>query len=412
MKSHYDTIVVGGGIVGASAAYYLAKTGQRVALLDKGRVAGEQSSRNWGAVRAQGRNRTEIPMMLDSIEIWKGIEAELGESIDWCQNGQMLIAYDENHLAQLEALLPTAKEFGIPSRILSPSEINQTLPYYQGINCRGALFNPLDGCAEPEKAAPAFARGAKKHGCDVLEYCAVNNIDMEGGSVTGVISETGRLKADNVVLASGAWTTKLLKPLGINHPSLWIRGSVGRTSPLPIELRKLVVWGATAYRQRKDSRVNIAVSEDGFHDVMKDSFRYGHHYLSLAKKNWKLLRLSLGRPIIQDLLGEFSDFTTHRTLDPRPDWSGLERARRKFIEEYPKAKNIIFERAWAGYIDYMPDELPVIDMPSAVSGLVVAAGLSGNGFGFGPIVGRTISDLILKGQSDYDLNPFTSDRFN
>ncbi len=201
-------------------------------------------------------------------------------------------------------------------------------------------------------------------------------------------------------------------PLGMRHPSLWIRGSVGRTAPLPIELRKLVVWGATAYRQRADGRVNIAVSEDGFHDLMVDSFANGHRFLPLAWKNRHLLRLGLGRPMMQSLMGEFADFTTHRTLDPRPDWRGLKRAGRTFRHEYPDAGDIRFERAWAGYIDYMPDELPVIGMAPGVQGLVIAAGLSGNGFGIGPGVGRTICDLVVTGRSRHDLSAFTAERFS
>ncbi len=412
MGTHFDAVIIGGGIVGASAAYYLAKSGKQVALVEKGRIAGEQSSRNWGAVRVQGRDRAEIPLMLDCIEIWKGLEKELGESVDWKQQGQMLVAYDEKHLAQLESLLPTAKEFGIPSKILSKSQIHETLPHYRGQNSVGALFNPLDGCAEPEKVAPAFARAAQSYGAEVFEHCSAHEIETTNGVVSGVETEVGYIKCDSTVLASGAWTSRLLKPLEVKHPSLWIRGSVARTAPLPIEMRKLVVWGATAYRQRADGRVNIAVSEDGFHDLMLDSLVHGRKFLPLARKNWRLLRFHLGRPLAQSLMGEFSDFTTHRTLDPKPDWRGLNRAKKLFTEEYPEAGDFKYERAWAGYIDYMPDELPVIDALSQPSGLVVAAGLSGNGFGFGPIVGKTISDLVVKGKTKYDLKPFSSNRFN
>ncbi|MGB0507505.1 MAG: NAD(P)/FAD-dependent oxidoreductase, partial [Pikeienuella sp.] len=306
MTKSYDAVIIGGGIVGVSAAYFLAKAGKKVALVEKGRIAGEQSSRNWGAVRAQGRDRAEIPLMLDCIEIWKNLEQELGETVDWRQQGQMLVAYDQRHLNRLEGLIPTAKEFGIPSKILTKAEIHETLPHFRSDKCIGALFNPLDGCAEPEKAAPALARGAKRHSAKIYEYCAANEIETTNGVVSGVETEIGFLKCDAVVLASGAWTSRLAKLLKIKHPSLLIRGSVARTSPLPIQMRKLVVWGATAYRQRLDGRVNIAVSEDGFHDIMLDSLQYGHKFLPLARKNWRLLRFHLGRPLIQSLMGEFS----------------------------------------------------------------------------------------------------------
>lgn len=410
-NGEYDAVIIGGGIVGTSAAFFLAKAGKRVALVEKGRVAGEQSGRNWGAVRVQGRDRSEIPLMIDCLEIWKNLEAELGESVGWHQKGQMLVAYDEKHLAQLEALMPTNREFGVSSRILTRSEIHEFLPHYNCKTCLGAMFNPQDGCAEPELAAPALARGAKRLGADVFDFCAARKIETTNGRVSGVETEVGFLKAESVVVASGAWTGRLLKQVGMHHPSLWIRGSVARTAPLAIDMRKLVVWGATAYRQRDDGRVNIAVSEDGLHDLMIDSLKFGHKFLPLALKNRKLLRFKVGRPLVQSMMGEFSDFTTHRTLDPKPDWQGLNQAAASFLQEYPSAGSINYERGWAGYIDYMPDELPVIDMCSKPDGLAVAAGLSGNGFGLGPIVGKTLSDLIITGHSKYDLKSFSSDRF-
>lgn len=228
----------------------------------------------------------------------------------------------------------------------------------------------------------------------------------------GVYTERGPIRSDAVVIAAGAWTKLLLKPLGIKHPSLWIRGSVALTNPLPVQMRKAVVWGLTAYRQRLDSRAVIAVSEDGFHDVMIDSVVNGWKFLPLAWRNRHLLRFSIGRPTLQSIKGEFANFTTHRTLNPAPDNKGLENARQLFSEEYPDAGTVTLEQTWAGYIDYMPDELPVIEQVAKTPGLFIAAGFSGNGFGLGPGAGKTISDLITHGRTNHDLTPFSTIRFN
>lgn len=412
MNRQFDTVVIGGGIVGTAAAYCLAKVGKRVALVEKGRINGEQSSRNWGAIRTQGRDPSEIPMMLDCLQIWRGIEAELGESVDWHQQGQMRVIYDRGMRERAEAFMPIAREFGLTTKLLTPGEVAELLPHYDPRDCQGALFTPTDGNAEPERVAPAFARGAARLGATIMDLTAAMSIDTQNGAVCAVETEQGRLDCETVVLASGAWTSRLLKPLGIGHPSLWIRGSVGRTDVLPIEMRKLVVWGKCAYRQRSDGRVNIAVAEDGFHDLMFESIVHGVKFLPLAMRNWRNLRFSLGKPMIRSVMGEFADFRTNRTLDPRPDWKGLAKAAKLFVEEYPGAGPIKYERGWAGYIDYMPDELPVIDALAKPHGLFVAAGLSGHGFGIGPIVGKTICDLIFKGRSDYNLAPFSSRRFN
>ncbi|RUU12546.1 FAD-binding oxidoreductase [Mesorhizobium sp. USDA-HM6] len=411
MKLQFDTVVVGGGIVGTTAAYYLAKAGKRVALLEKGRIAGEQSSRNWGAVRSQGRDPSEIPMMLDCLDIWRGIEKELGESVDWRQQGQMRIIYDKGMRERSEAFLPIAKEFGLTTELLTRNQVGDLLPHFDASKCDGAMFTPTDGNAEPEKAAPAFARGAARNSAVIMDYTAVKAIETTNGAVCAVETEQGRLECETILLASGAWTSRLLKPLGVFHPSLWIRGSVGRTGVLPIEMRKLVVWGKCAYRQRPDGRLNIAVAEDGFHDLMLESLTTGFRFLPLARRNRRNVRFSIGKPLLQSLTGEFSDFTTHRTLDPKPDLRGLWKAAKLFLEEYPGAGPISYDRAWAGYIDYMPDELPVLDELQHPSGLFVAAGLSGHGFGIGPIIGKTMCDLIVMGRSSYDLEPFSSRRF-
>jgi glycine/D-amino acid oxidase-like deaminating enzyme len=412
MRPKFDTVVIGGGIVGTTAAYYLAKAGKRVALIEKGRINGEQSSRNWGAVRTQGRDPSEMPMMLDCLDIWRGIERELGESVDWRQQGQMRVIYDKGMRERSEAFMPVAQDFGLTTQLLTRSQVAELLPHFDASGCDGALFTPTDGNAEPEKAAPAFARGAARHGASIMDYTAAKSIEATNGAVCAVETECGRLECENVLLASGAWTSRLLKPFRVAHPSLWIRGSVGRTGVLPINLRKLVVWGKCAYRQRPDGRLNVAVAEDGFHDLMLESLTTGFKFLPLARRNWRNVRFRIGTPLLKSLTGEFSDFTTHRTLDPRPDWRGLTNAAKLFLEEYPTAGPLSYDRAWAGYIDYMPDELPVLDELNTPKGLFVAAGLSGHGFGLGPIIGMIMCDLIIKGRSAYDLKPFSSRRFN
>lgn len=170
--------------------------------------------------------------------------------------------------------------------------------------------------------------------------------------------------------------------------------------------------GHSARRQRPDGSLTLAAAEDGYHDLMLDSLRYGASLLPLAFRNQRLLRIVVGGHLLQDLKGDFSSFTTHRTLDPKPDLAGLDRAARAFAGQYPTVAPIRFRRKWADWIDYMPDELPVIDQLDEPSGLFVAAGLHGNGFGMGPIVGKILTDLVTRGGTSHDLNAFRANRFS
>jgi glycine/D-amino acid oxidase-like deaminating enzyme len=197
----YDVIIIGGGIVGVCSAWFLAKAGKRVAVVEKGGIAGEQSSRNWGSIRSQARPPAETPIMLDALEFWKSIESELGESVEWCQQGQMLMAYDEGKLEALAETIPNSKAHGIPSRLLNKSEIREVLPHFKNNEAIGALFNPLDGCAEPEIAVPAIARGIARLGVDIFEHTAAFEIETSGGAISGVQTELGLIKEEAVVVA-------------------------------------------------------------------------------------------------------------------------------------------------------------------------------------------------------------------
>ncbi len=403
--------IVGGGIVGSATAFYLASRGIKVALYEKGRVAGEQSSRNWGSVRAQRRPLPELPLMLESIRLWEKLEQSLEAKLDWRQQGQMRLCYDQETLEWAESWISVGREHGLDTKVLTPSETSALLPHFAVNDLKGALYTSTDGCAEPEKVAPAFAAAAASKGAQINEYCAVLEIEQQNGRVSGLQTEQGRVQADVVVCAGGAWTSRLLKPLGQRHPSLWVRGSAAHSQPLAIDMRKLVTWGKCACRQRVDGSLLLAAAEDGYHDLMLDSLLYGFSYLKLAWQNRKLLHVGLGKPLLQSLRGEFDNFTQHRTLEPSPDSVGLERAIQAFAEEYPAAEPLRLQKAWAGWIDYMPDELPVIGESDQCSGLFTAAGLSGNGFAMGPIVGKTIADLISSGSSEHDLSAFQASRF-
>ncbi len=309
--------------------------------------------------------------------------------------------------------MPIGRENGLDTRVLTPGECEKLLPHYSAKGLLGALYTPTDGCAEPIKVTAALARSASRCSAEIIENCAVLQILTENGRASGVLSEEGETHADAVIVTSGAWTSRLLKPLGIDHPSLWVRASAAHTEALTINLRKLVSWGRCAFRQRSDQSLTLAVAEHGCHDLMLDSFRYDAAYLKLVVQNHDLFRFSLGQPMLDDLNGRFDDFasTENRTLDPAPDHAALERAAKFFAAEYPAAQPLKLTRSWAGWIDYMPDALPVLGETPNISGLFVGAGFSGGGFGMGPVSGKILSDLVCDGYTPHPVQPLCPSRF-
>ena len=407
-------IIIGGGIVGAAAAWNLAKRNKSVKLFEKGRLAGEQSGRNWGSIKSQRRPLEELPLMLESIRIWENLETDLNADLDWRQQGHMRLCYDEELLRWAEEWVPIGRENGLDTRVLTPKECQDLLPHYAAKGLLGALYTSTDGCAEPEKVTVALARSASQLSAEIVEHCAVLEILTKNNRVAGVLTEQGQARADAVICCGGAWTGRLLKSLDIRHPSLWVRASAARTQPLNIEMRKLVTWGHCACRQRPDGSLTLAVAEHGCHDIMLDSFRYGAAYLKLAWQNRKLFRFSCGKSLSDDIKGRFDDFTKaeNRTLDPTPDHAALQRSATACISEYPAADPLTLTKTWAGWIDYMPDALPVLGEAPNISGLFIGACFSGGGFGMGPVSGKILSDLICDGRTEHNLEPFSPMRFN
>jgi glycine/D-amino acid oxidase-like deaminating enzyme len=411
-----DTVVIGGGIAGAATANYQAKGGQRVVLVEKGSIAGEQSSRNWGFVRQQGRDPREVPLMAACNRMWQGLEAELGADLEWRQGGNLAVARDAAQVARYEAWLEVARQHQIGSRMVTGRAVNDLVPGLQG-SFAGGLHTPGDGQAEPAKVAPAFAAAAERLGAEMRTGCAALRIETAGGRVERVATEQGAIACDNAVVAAGAWSSRLLRPLGIDLPQLWIRATVGRTAPVkPIGDGALAMWApGLGVRQRRDGTLNIADGSTDF-DLSFDALRHGRAFLPLWRDNRQSVDVRLGpwlgAALAEAVGGTERAFTVHRTLDPAPNPARVAGALGALNRLLPGLGPVSVTRSWAGYIDITPDFIPVLGAVERVRGLVVATGLSGHGFGMGPVVGRVSAETILKGQASLDIAPFRLSRFH
>jgi glycine/D-amino acid oxidase-like deaminating enzyme len=158
IETEADVVVIGGGIVGCATAYYLARRNVNVVLVEKGEIAGEQSSRAWGFVRQQGRDPAEMPLMIEAIRIWQGLEDELDADIEWVQEGNLALAADDERMARMRDWLDVARAYNLETQVLSRVEILDMVPDMLG-EYVGGMFTPTDGHAEPNKATLAFASG-------------------------------------------------------------------------------------------------------------------------------------------------------------------------------------------------------------------------------------------------------------
>ncbi len=410
-----DVIVMGAGIAGTATAYYLAKGGAKVVVCEKGAIAGEQSSRNWGFVRQQGRDPAEIPLMMESNKIWRGLERELNADLEWLSAGNMVTFADAEEGAAWEVWRQTAAEYGLKAEILTRAEADAVIPG-NAFDCHGAIFTESDGQAEPRKATAALARAAEGRGAEFLTNCAVLEVETSAGAVSGVVTEQGVIRAPIVVCAAGAWSGRMLRTLGLKLPQMWIKGSVARTTPGPF-VGHTATWTGVAFRQRRDGTFNIA-RRSADHDITIESLLNLPAFVGSFARNKRDIKLHFRR-LAWDLRGgSFSkkalakELTTHRTLDPEPNHKALNETLASLHRLLPQTRDVKIDFKWAGYIDMAPDMLPTLDALEDPKGLVLATGFSGHGFGMGPIVGRLISELILKGEPSLNLHAFRFSRFS
>ena len=197
-------LVIGGGVVGVSTALFLAERGVDVTLCEKGRVAGEQSSRNWGWIRRQGRELAELPLMQESLALWTRLAGEFDEDIGFRTGGVTYLAETDEELAVRADWLERVREFGLSTRLLDAGETARVLGR-NDLRFRGALHTPDDAFAEPALAVPAMARLARARGARIVEGLAVRRLLREAGRVRGVVTERGTIRAVAVVLAGGIW---------------------------------------------------------------------------------------------------------------------------------------------------------------------------------------------------------------
>ncbi|MEO0939604.1 MAG: FAD-binding oxidoreductase [Pseudomonadota bacterium] len=413
-------VVIGGGVIGVCTALYAARAGQRVVLLEKGRIAAEQSGRNWGWIRQQGRDPDELPIMVEANRLWKELAGETNVDIGLRTGGVTYLAKTQKELASYAVWLPHGQAHGTGARMLTTAETAELIP---GMSRRyaGALYTPTDMRAEPWVAVPALAHVAARAGARLVEHCAVRALDLEAGRVAGVITEAGRIRAPRVVLAGGAWSSLFLRAHGVSIPQLSVRATVAATQPLPATYAGGAADDRIAFRHRVDGGYSLAAG--GFHELFvgPDAFRalpkflaqlradpFGTRYLPFAPKGypdgWRTpRRWSADGP---------SPFEAMRILNPAPNRAKVRALTRDFAALFPKLGPVRITNAWAGLIDTMPDVVPVVDHVAALPGLILGTGMSGHGFGIGPGMGRVLAALAADGDPGHDLSRFRLSRFS
>lgn len=418
LPSRVDVVVIGGGIIGACTALYLAEYGLSVAVCEKGEFGAEQSSRNWGWVRKMGRDPRELPLAIASFEEWHRLNQATGEETGFRVHGITYYAADEAIMAKYLKWLEFGKEFGLDTVAVSREGLHRFAPDLAG-DFPGGLHTASDGMAEPSMVTAAVIKGARKRGVTAFSNCAVRTLETAGGRVSGVVTEKGPIACDMVVLAGGGWSTKFLANMGLRLPKLQMQANVMRTAPHQGGPEGCGSGPGFGYRKRLDGGYNISMRSAHPVDIVPDSFRFMKDFGQALQNERKALRLRIGKRSIQEVMmarrwksTSRTPFEKHRINDPEPSHDILAAAKENIGKLFPSLSNIQIVEKIGGLVDTTPDALPVISDVPQVPGFYVSTGYSGHGLGVAPGAGRMLAQIMTGRTPDVNPDPYRFARFS
>ncbi|MEJ2020810.1 MAG: FAD-binding oxidoreductase [Maritimibacter sp.] len=418
LPSEADVVVIGGGVVGVFSAYYLAQRGIKVALVEKGRVAAEQSSRNWGWCRQQNRDARELPMATKSLALWEALASEIGADVGFRRCGLLYLSQDESEIAGWAKWRDFAKTVGVTSHVLSAKEAGER-GSATGKSWKGGVFSPTDGIADPSVAVPQVANAMMKLGGTVHQNCAARGLELSGGRVSGVVTEAGTIRTKTVVMAGGAWASSFCHQLGIRFPQASVRSSILAVSPPKEGLPDVLHTSDVTLTRRLNGGYTLAISGRARVDTSPQQIRFSREFVPMFARRWRSLAPGgtqgwrLGHESLKKWdLDEVTPMERARILDPKPDSGQIRLTYERAGALLPDLARCEIENTWASYIDSTPDGVPAIGEVEGVPGFILAAGFSGHGFGIGPGAGHLSADLISGDDPIVDPLPYAPERLN
>ena len=392
-----DVVVVGAGICGVTAAEALARGGARVVVVEKEPGPGlEQSGRAQGAIRVQGREAAELPLAIESLEIWRSV-AEHGDEFELRFGGNLYLCTNDDEVAHATELCETAHANGLTDvRLLTPDETRELVPAATGDFAAG-MWSPADAQCLPRGATEFFARRAAAAGAAFSYRTLALRILERGGAVTGVATSRGAIEAPAVVVTGGIWTASLAATAGVDVPVMPVALSQCETEPVEPLLDPTLRCFDFGARQRPNGQLSMSAGMNTIvdHYVSLASLRHMRIWTRRYLANRKAIRLRVGR--------RGQERPANRAL--------MDASLTAAANMIPRLRDVRITRYWAGVIDMSPDGLPILDGATGVDGLVVVTGLSGHGLALGPAIGRIAAELATAGRTTRAIEAFSLRRF-
>ncbi len=376
MTEQADIIIIGGGVMGASIAYHLARQGNgKVVLLERQGIGNGTTGRSGAIVRQHYSNEFTVRMAKESLAVFQQFADRVGGDCGFVTTGMVVLTGAEG-VDALRANVLMQQEQGVNTRLLSPDEIDEAAPGYSSAGVALACYEPDTGVADPMATTYCFAQQARDHGALIREGVIVTRILTSGERITGVQTSLGDIQAPTVVLAANVWSVALAQPLGITLP-------ITATRHPMLALRRPNDFGG----------------------------RQGLHAVGLDLTRQIYLRPDFGGIT---LIGSAENVFTPSDPDNYPQsLSEAEIAHYRTLGAgtIPALARAVPRGTWAGIYDDTPDFHPILDHLATYEGLYCAVGFSGHGFKLSPLVGQWMAQFVLTGTKPEDMQHFAFDRF-
>jgi sarcosine oxidase subunit beta len=363
-----EIAIVGGGVMGLAIAYYLARRGLHdVVVLERGYLAEGASGRNGGGVRQQWSTEINIRLMQESVELCRRFAVDVGVNVWFRQGGYLFLARSAKEVARLEKNIALQNRCGVPTKMLDPKEAQHIVPELDLKGIVGASYNSTDGILFPWPFLWGYARQAAAHGVRIFTQTPVTQLveDSDGFVVT---TGRGTVRAKRVINATGAWSPKLAKLIGVDVPTYPIRHEICSSEPLKPFLRPMVSELSSGLYCSQSMRGEI-----------------------------------VGGVTVP---GHGSTYAMGSTLEFLATYS------RRLVRLMPILGDIKILRQWAGPYDQSPDGNPIVGAVPGHPNFFLACGFVGHGFMMAPIVGKLYAEWLTGGTKHEIFERYTLARFS